>query len=191
MADGYVIRHRPIKNSIYQFSDFTTGFRSYGGHNHHCDDRSSGQQAVMKTYTPAEASKILDIPDSSLRRLARQFSDQLSPKQSRRRRFTNKDLEVLRLAREMLADRLTVDQVRGELTQRLENVIDVDQEETESETSPLALAIRQLDQRFSSLQNDLDQLRQDRQADQERIRRLEDDLAQPFWKRWFKKRSED
>jgi len=145
----------------------------------------------MKTYTPAEASKILDIPDSSLRRLARQFSDQLSPKQSRRRRFTNKDLEVLRLAREMLADRLTVDQVRGELTQRLENVIDVDQEETESETSPLALAIRQLDQRFSSLQNDLDQLRQDRQADQERIRRLEDDLAQPFWKRWFKKRSED
>jgi DNA-binding transcriptional MerR regulator len=148
----------------------------------------------MKTYSPSETSKMLDIPESTLRRLAKQFEAQLAPQaqlssQKGRRRYTNKDIETLRLAREMLSARMTVKQTEQALIERMANVIDIEEEQESREAEPVenAIILRQLAQQYTALEKELEQLRSQSLADRERIKALEERLSQPWYKRLLKR----
>ena len=64
-------------------------------------------------YTPQQASEMLRIPGSTLRRYANQFGEHLSDHatQQRVRRYTEQDIAILSKARELLNEGKTPEQV--------------------------------------------------------------------------------
>lgn len=136
----------------------------------------------MRYYSPAEVVELLGVPESSLRRIARQFQAHLSPQHKRKRRYSERDVSTIRLIREMLSNGRTIEQVQTEL----EKVIDLQPEETEE------TALAPIDRRLSQIAADLEQLRQDRQADREKLAQLEEEILQlrrPWWKKIIPPRS--
>ena len=72
--------------------------------------------------TPQDVTKALDISPATLRRWADEFSDYLSPKaasgQGRsHRRYSDEDLDTLRVVKELMNSGLTYDQARQRLAQ--------------------------------------------------------------------------
>jgi DNA-binding transcriptional MerR regulator len=68
-------------------------------------------------FTPAQVSSMLDIPASTLRRYAVQFSEYLSASanQKRRRSYTQGDILVLGKIRELTGQGLPVEDIAGRL----------------------------------------------------------------------------
>lgn len=139
-------------------------------------------------YKPNEASKLLNIPESTLRRLALQFKDYLSPQTGRKRHYTQRDLSILQQARDMLESGLTVKLVSARLEKITELMPDEQPTEQEPEpdnASPVLNQLAVLDKQYSSLLSELERLRDERQVDRERLARLEAWLSLPWWRRLF------
>lgn len=146
-------------------------------------------------YKPSDASKLLNIPESSLRRLAKQFENYLSPQPARRtRHYTERDISTLERARALLQDGMRVKQVSLEL----EKVIDLlgeqpPEPEPEPEPENTSLVVRQLTElskQYTALSELLSQVREERAGDQQRLEELErrlEQLSRPWYKRIFGK----
>lgn len=69
-------------------------------------------------YTPDQASEMLKIPSSTLRRYANQYSSHLSEHATKqhRRRYTEQDIAILARARELLNEGKSPDQVNNLLS---------------------------------------------------------------------------
>lgn len=72
--------------------------------------------------TPQDVTKALDISPATLRRWADEFSDYLSPKAASghgrsHRRYSDEDLDTLRVVKELMNSGLTYDQARQQLAQ--------------------------------------------------------------------------
>lgn len=70
----------------------------------------------MTTYTPNEASRLLDVPGSTLRRWAKRFSHRLSEGAQRRKRiYDEQDLDTFAAIRDLAAKNFTLDQIDARL----------------------------------------------------------------------------
>lgn len=146
----------------------------------------------MQKYTPGEASRLLDIPESSLRRLSHQLEAYLSKQRSRKRIYSERDLSTLRVARDLLDKRYTIEQVKIELGK----VVDLSEEESETASQeesqeesvsliPIARHLTRLEKNYVEQKKELEEMRLSLKADSERLKRLEEWLSQPWWKRLF------
>lgn len=152
-------------------------------------DKRSLAHGRSHVYKPAQASQLLNIPESTLRRLAKQFSAYLSPKPSNRREYSERDIETLARARAFLEQGLTVKQALERLAQV---VIDIPQEEhTEPEpVTSSSLVVQQLttlSKQYTTLREELESLRASREEDRARLKALEEYLSRPWFERVFRK----
>lgn len=138
-------------------------------------------------YKPSEASQLLNIPESTLRRLANQFSEHLSPQTGRKRRYTERDISILSQAREMLERGLTVKLAREELLKVVE-LLEPEPlaPESEPDTSPVMRQLSVMSNQYSQLLRELEEARAEREQDRERLARLEEFLSRPWWVRLFR-----
>lgn len=143
-------------------------------------------------YKPGDASKLLNIPESTLRRLAKQFENYLSPQQpGRTRQYSERDISILERARALLQDGMRVKQVYEELSKVIDLLGEQPPEpEREAEPENTSLVIRQLSElskQYSSLESELERLRAEHEEDRARLARLERWFSLPFWKRILSK----
>jgi DNA-binding transcriptional MerR regulator len=128
---------------------------------------------------PGQASDTLDIPPSTLRRLANEFEDYLSPQTGRFREYTLEDLDTFRRIRELLSHGMTYEDVKTRL-----QVLEKPSED--QEVKDLAI----VPELIKSLQIASDQLAtlQAKSDDQDkRIKALEAWLALPWYRKLFTK----
>lgn len=136
-------------------------------------------------YTPAQVSAMLDIPPSSLRRLAKELKAYLSKPEGRHRRYTEQDINTLRKARELTS--------QGESLASVKLSLSLVEEETSLPASADSLALvptisaelARMDDLYRAVAMELDQLRSSAMEDHERLRRLESWASLPWWKRLF------
>jgi len=126
---------------------------------------------------PGQASDTLDIPPSTLRRLAKEFEDYLSPQTGRFREYTLEDLDTFRKIRELLSHGMTYKDVKTRL-----QVLEKPSEDQE----PKSLAV--VPELIKSLQIASDQLatlqaKTDKQD--QRIKALEAWIALPWYQKLF------
>lgn len=138
------------------------------------------------SYTPGQISEMLDIPPSSLRRLSAQFAEFLTKSKGRHRRYTEADIAVLRRVREGTLHGKTLAVLKSELA-LVESRPKIEADADALSLLPaVASELTRLDDSLHAVLRELEQLRADRQADQERIAALEAQLAQlslPWWRR--------
>jgi len=137
-------------------------------------------------YSPRQVSDMLQIPASSLRRLSKDFSDQLSRQKSRHRQYTESDIDILKRVREMTASGMTLTAVKTELT-----IVTPDQPEQPAPVDTLALIptisheLTRLDDVTRSIILEFEQIRNDHKATVDRLQRLEAWSRLAWWKRLF------
>lgn len=134
-------------------------------------------------FSPGEVSDMLDVPTSTLRRWARQFTPFLSGgARKRRRRYSQKDLTIFARIRDFAAQNMSMDDIAGEL----EGIIDQISEEPDQTALTLPGLLNRLED-FAQHQKDQD----DRISElQERIDRLERERAMLWYKRIFRRDDE-
>ena len=144
--------------------------------------RSCAHSLTM--FTPSQVSEMLDIPGSSLRRLASQFSDRLSESANKRRRtYTDEDIKVLKRVRELTGQGMSIEEIK--------NVIDVapsDSALAKVPESSLALLPEVL-QEFESLRSEISDLRSEvnelKEWKSERDAKTAEYKKIPRWRRVF------
>lgn len=144
-------------------------------------------------YTPSDVSRLLGIPQSTLRRWAVRFSDFLSPEaHQRKRKYTQQDLDVLSQVQTLAAQNYPLD----DIAQKLSQVIDIESSQRPEESST-ALALPGITKEFDRLRDLLEQIQVERQQDRQEIAALRDQVQQlvdeieesrrPFWEKLFKR----
>lgn len=137
-------------------------------------------------YHPNQVSEMLSIPASSLRRLATEFRDMLSPQRSRHRRYTESDIALLRKVRELTGQGMSLSEIRQALT-----IVSETPEREATAESTLALVpgisaeLDRLDSGYHQVLSELEKLREAHASDRERLQALEEWLTLPWWKRVF------
>lgn len=137
-------------------------------------------------YTPKQVSEMLQIPASSLRRLSKDFSDQLSKQKSRHRQYSEDDISLLKRVRELTARGMTLTAVKTELT-----FVTPDQQQPAAPVDTLALIptisheLTRLDDVTRSIILEFEQIRNDHKATVDRLSRLEAWSRLSWWKRLF------
>jgi len=89
-------------------------------------------------FFPGQASELLNIPPSTLRRYANLFQDYLSEgaHRKRRRTYTEADLTKLKQIRELLNAGSTLNEVSDQLDADIETTIDVEEDTSKALTLP-------------------------------------------------------
>ena len=138
-------------------------------------------------YHPNQVSEMLSIPPSTLRRLATEFHDMLSPQRSRHRRYTESDIALMRKVRELTGQGMSLAEIRQALTVVSETP------ERQEEVSSLSLIpaisseLDRLDSAYHQVLSELEKLRAAHEGERERLQALEEWLSLPWWKRLFSK----
>lgn len=136
------------------------------------------------TYTPQQVSGMLDIPTSTLRRYSRDWHEHLSASASRqgqKRSYTDTDILTLRRLRALLSQKLDHEDIAARL-----QVVEPDtpQESALSMVPAIAGEFENIRSFIAQMQaehdNELSALR-------ERVKRLEDELNTPWYKRLFRR----
>src|SRR5690606_6892017 len=143
-------------------------------------------------YTPSDVSRLLGIPQSTLRRWAARFAPYLSPHaRQRKRKYTQDDLDILSRVQALAAQNFNLD----DISQQLDQVVEIDQAERLENTS--ALALPGITREFDRLRDLLAQLETERQQDRQEIDLLRQQVQQlieqqrrPFWEKLFPKRKD-
>ena len=136
-------------------------------------------------YTPGQVSEMLDIPPSSLRRLAIELKDFLSHQKGRHRRYTEGDINTLRRVRELTGQGYTLARIKQELS-----IVEEPQQgraDSLSLVPTIAGKLARMDDLYRGVMSDLDTLRADHENDRARLQKLERWAALPWWKRLFSK----
>lgn len=140
-------------------------------------------------YTPKQVSEMLRLPVSTLRRYSVDYSDVLSEAArgggGKKRYYTEQDIVILKRLKEYVRERKTPDEVK-----QLLQLVDSEPKPTPEQASSLAL-IPAIAEEFERLNALIAQLVEDKQSQDERLRRLEETLewqSLPLWKRLRKKR---
>ena len=140
-------------------------------------------------YTPKQVSEMLSIPESSLRRLSREFAAFLSKQKGRNRKYIEQDISVLQRVREATSHGQTIEEIKIDLSIKSP---ETDTQPADGDSLMLVPAIAgefsRIDDHFSQVARELELLRADRQTDRDRIAKLErlaEWAAQPWWKRLF------
>lgn len=114
----------------------------------------------MRTYTPGEVSKLLDIPASSLRRYATLFMDQLSEGAHRKRGrvYNANDVGVFSQVREMTNDGMIIAEIQEKMGDIVIDIVDDDVSDLAvthlaKELSGHDDRIRSLEQRIAEMEN--------------------------------------
>lgn len=134
-------------------------------------------------YTPGQVQEMLGLPPSSLRRLSVELKAYLSQQQGRHRRYTEQDILTLRRVRKLTGQGKSLQQIKQELAIPEETPAAAG--ETLALVPTIAGELARMDDNYRALQSVLEQLQLDRAADQERLKRLQDWAALPWWKRLF------
>lgn len=139
---------------------------------------------------PSQASEALNIPPSTLRRLAKEFENYLSPQTGSHRSYTLEDLDTFRKIHKMLSSGMTYKEAKDKL-----QIIDP----SENEVTDLAIVpeiINQLtlsNEIINDLQNQIDKLKIQDQNKTESIIKMNQKLEKLEslykWDRlpWYKK----
>lgn len=136
-------------------------------------------------YTPRQVSEMLSIPESSLRRLSREFADFLSKQKGRNRKYNESDINTLRRVREMTGHGMTLEQVKTELSLTPESPPEQAAADSLAMVPTIAGELARLDDINRAIVQEIEQLRADRQADRARLEQLEKWFSLPWWKRIF------
>ena len=140
-------------------------------------------------YTPAQVSEMLNIPPSTLRRLSSEFADMLSKQRSRKRKYSESDIALLKRIREMTGEGVSLAEIRQALTIRIP---ESEPEPEPTADSTLALIpgiageLARIDESHHRLTRELERLLTERQDDRQRLERLEAWLSLPWWVRLFR-----
>ena len=147
------------------------------------------------SYTPKQTSEMLNIPASTLRRYAKQFSEHLSESanKSRGREYSESDIATLGRARELL---------RSHSPEDTNNLLSVMADEPPEPDSSLALipsiseALTELTDAARSLRAEVDTIKESQAQSDERQALTDEQLAevlkklehleQPWYRRIFK-----
>jgi len=128
---------------------------------------------------PGQASETLNIPPSTLRRLANEFEDYLSPQTGHYREYSLEDLDTFRKIRELVSHGQTYKDIKPKL-----QVLEKPSENQE----PKSLAI--VPELIKSLQIASDQLatlQAKADTQDQRIKALEAWIALPWYRKMFTK----
>lgn len=130
----------------------------------------------MTEYTPREASRLLDVPASTIRRWAKRFSHRLSSGAQRRKRiYDQNDLDTFARIRDLSAQNHTLDEIDG----MLGDIVYQTNDHQRSLSLPGVLReINGITGRVDEHDQELKQLRQ-------RLQKIEEDMDKPWWKRLF------
>lgn len=133
-------------------------------------------------FTPAQVSEMLNIPPSSLRRLAHEFAASLSKSPGRHRRYSEQDINTLRRVREMTGRGLSLETIRQQLT-----IVEAQPPagETLAMVPTIAQELSRLDEFSRSVFGELEKLRAAWQEDHARLEKFSRWAALPWWKRFF------
>lgn len=141
-----------------------------------------------KRLTAKQAAEILEVSPRTLRRWAKAFKDQLSEgARGRRRSYNGRDIETLRLARELFEQGLASEQIvkqlpiRGKAEETTAVVLSTEQ-------AMIVGELREVARRFGLDLSDHD-TRIERT--EEELRRFRIWLRLPWWKRLFDRPYED
>ncbi len=139
-------------------------------------------------FTPRQTSQMLEIPPSSLRRYVRTFEAFLSAsvtQRTRGRRFTARDIDVLRRARELLSTGRSFEE-----TAALLQVVDGDPSNNEAALSLVPSISKALTEAVDSarmLRVEVEDLARAQGTTDGELARIREWLNQPWWRRLFGK----
>lgn len=139
-------------------------------------------------YTPTQVSEMLNIPPSSLRRLASEFQNMLSPQRSRHRRYSESDIALLKRVREMTGHGMSMEEIRQALS-----IVSETPEREEEAGNTLALVpaisaeLDRLDSAYHQVLSELEKLKASHDEDRARLQALEEYLSLPWWERVWRK----
>lgn len=136
----------------------------------------------MTEYSPRDASRLLDVPASTIRRWAKRFSHRLSSGAQRRKRtYDQNDLDTFARIRDLSAQNYTLDEIDGMLG---DIVHQTSSDQQRAITLPGVLReINGMSGRIEDHDRELRSLRQ-------RLERLEKESQLPWWKRIFRRSDE-
>ena len=120
---------------------------------------------------PGQASETLNIPTSTLRRLAKEFQEYLSPQTGRKRSYTIEDLDTFRKIRELLDAGMTYEDIKP----RLQIV-----ESKDDQPRDLAI-IPELINQLKIASETVQKMRSEMDQQDQRIKGLEDWIALPWY----------
>lgn len=127
--------------------------------------------------TPGQASETLNIPPSTLRRIAKEFQEYLSPQTGRKRSYTLEDLDTFRKIREMLDAGMNYDDIKPRL-----QIIDT------NEDQPKDLAIiPELITQLKLASETVQTMRSEMDQQDQRIKALEDWIVLPWYQKIIRK----
>lgn len=153
-------------------------------------------------HSTKDVAGVLGVSTASVRTYTQRFAEFLSseatPEPGQRRRFTDDDLAVLHVARQMLREGATYEQVRERLAQGVQNLVDVYgpapsiKGETQPEPSREIVAVEQLRAWVAPLESAVEAWRslaeeRGREVEvlREALRRLrETPSKRPWWRFW-------
>jgi DNA-binding transcriptional MerR regulator len=129
-------------------------------------------------YTPGQVSKMLDIPPSTLRRLSKEFAAFLDKTPGRHRRYSESDINILRQARSMTGQGMTVETILQQLP-----IVETPPPAGDSLMAipSIAAELARVDQLNRSLLGELESLK----LRLDKLERLDAWRRLPFWRRWF------
>lgn len=135
-------------------------------------------------FTPGQVSEMLEIPTSTLRRYSSAWSEFLSAsarRSGRKRRYTSEDIVILRRVRELTGQHKAPEEIAALL-----QVVEPDNPQESALSMVPAIAGE-----FESIRSFIAQLQSDHDNElselRERVKRLEDELNTPWYKRLFRR----
>lgn len=132
-------------------------------------------------YTPKQASQMIGVPGSTIRRYSVDFkeflSDAAQPARGKRW-YTDSDVLVLKKIRYLTSQRKSPDEIRR-LLPVMDNI--PDQPKTALSMVP------EIQQNFDIIRSDISRERSEREKLSERMARLEAWYELPWWRRLFKR----
>jgi len=148
----------------------------------------------MAMIKPGQASEALNIPPSTLRRIANEFEDFISPQTGSHRSYTLEDLDLFRKIRDLLSHGLTYEEIKPRL-----QIVSAAEDHPQDKPKDLAIVpeiIKQLtlaSEMVSDLQAQIEDLKNSDQTKSQEISELQKRLntleARLAWQSlpWFKK----
>lgn len=132
----------------------------------------------MSIYSPRDAQRLLDVPDSTLRRWSRRFSHRLSEGAQRRKRtYNDSDLETFARIKALTAQNYTLDTVDGMLGEIIH------QPGGDQRSLALPGVLREINGIHGTLSDHDQQLA----AMRARMDQIEREYNTPWWKKIFRR----